>query len=177
MITLALKAIGKFFAVIPWKIWLVIAILVAVAIGGRVAYNNGKAEVQAKWDASVERGRAIVEDLKKQRGTVTTVTEIKYVEREKVIREKGKTITELREVFVPVDSGYLSGGFRLFYDAAITNTVPLPASIATAAPIAIEDVADTHAYNAEQCNVAYEKVAKWNEWADEQCKLNPNGCP
>jgi hypothetical protein len=177
MIPLVLKAIGGFFARLPWQVYAAIALALILVVGVRTAYNSGRADVQAEWDASVERGKAIVKELELQRGTITTVTEIKHIDRVKVIREQAKTLEVVREVFVPYNSGMLSGGFRLYYDAAITGTVPDPARIADAPPVAVADVADTHNANAERCRVAYETVTSWQDWAAQQCAKNPNGCP
>lgn len=176
MILLA-KAVWEFMKSIPWKVWATLLAAVILAVALRMTFVAGMDKRQAEWDASVERGKAIVEELKLQRGTVTTITETKIVERIKVVREQAKALETVREVFVPVDSGYLNGGFRLFYDAAITGTIPDPAEIPSAAPVAVTDVASTHAVNAERCRIAYETVAGWETWASEQCKLNPNGCP
>ena len=138
--------------------------------------EQGREEVRAEWTASVERGKAEVERLKAEANKITTVTEIKYVDRIKEVKVKGDTIIQYREVFVPADSGYLNGGFRVYFDAAVTNRVPSPAEIANAAPVAVTDVADTHAANAKQCNVYIEQLNGWIDWAEQQCKLNDKGC-
>ena len=138
--------------------------------------EEGRAEVKAEWNASVERGKKEIARLEAAAGQITTVTEIKYVDRIKEVKVKGDTIVEYRHVFVPSDSGMLSGGFRLYYDGAVTNTVPDPAEIPNAAPVAVTDVADTHAINAKQCNVYIEQLNGWIDWAEQQCKLNDKGC-
>lgn len=140
---------------------------------GHSRYEAGEREVKAEWNASIERGRKEVERLKTEAGKVTVKVETKYVDRVKTIREKGETIVQVREVFVPVDSGYLSGGFRLFYDAAIQGAVPDSAGIANAAPVPIAAVADTHARNTEKCHIAYATVNGLREWITEQQRINP----
>lgn len=176
-IPLALIPIGNFLKKVPLWVWLILAAGAGVYFYGEhkeeSGYKQGRKEVQDKWNIAIERGKQLL----KERKSVTTVIETKYVDRIKYIHEKGEAIERVREVFVPVDSGYLSGGFRLFYDAAIRGSVPDTTAIATASPVTVTDVADIHAINAKRCRIAYETVALWNEWADEQCKLNPNGCP
>lgn len=152
-------------------VWLGIALACLLSFFGGCV--QGKKGVQAEWDASVERGRAEVARLTSEAGKVTVRTETKVVEKIITIREKARAIETVREVFVPVDSGSLPGGFRLFYDAALTGSIPDTASIADAAPVPITDVADTHARNAELCHIAYATVEGWQSWAAEQSRLNP----
>lgn len=139
--------------------------------------EQGRSEVQAEWNKSIERGKAEIERLKKEAGKVTVKTQIEYVDRVRTIREKGDVIIKEVTKFVPVDSGYLDGGFRVYHDAAAENRVPDPADIATAAPTAVTTVATTVAENYERCHIAYARVEAWEKWAEGQCKLNENGCP
>lgn len=167
---------------VPPIAWAVAAIVLVLALA--FGYNRwaeglrdeGRAEVQAEWDASVERGKREIAELKAKAEKVTVRTEIKYVDRVKTIREKGDVIVKEVTKFVPVDSGYLSGGFRVFHDAAVENRVPDPSKISDAAPTAVTDVATTVAENYEKCHVAYARVEAWQSWAKEQCSLNENGC-
>lgn len=171
--TFAFAAIGATLRRVPAWIWVAALLLLAGWHYGHIRYNAGQADVQAKWDKATERGKAEVARLKEEAGKVTVRVETKYIDRVKTIREKGETIVQVREVFVPVDSGYLSGGFRLFFNAALEGVVPDPAGIPDAAPVAVSAVADTHAINAQRCRIAYATVEGWQEWAAEQKRLNP----
>jgi hypothetical protein len=155
------------------KYWWILAIAALLGYIGVRIYDAGQADTQKDWDASVARGIIEVEKLKKKQVVVTTKVETKYLTKTVTIREKARAIETVREVFVPVDSGSLPGGFRLFYDAAITGAIPEAASITDAAPVSIADVADTHARNSELCRIAYATVEGWQEWAGEQQGLNP----
>lgn len=170
---ISLAAIGAALRRIPGWVYVLLLLLAAGLYYGHARYNAGQADVQAKWDAQKAKDAAEIERLKAEAGKVTVRVETKYVDRVKTIREKGEAIVQVREVFVPVDSGYLSGGFRLFYDAALEGTVPDPARIPDAAPVPIADVADAHAHNAKFCRIAYATVEAWQEWATEQNRLNP----
>lgn len=174
---------------LPWK-WIIIAGLIVAALGmlwaahldyGAEQRAAGAKGVQDKWDEAVRRGKAEVARLKSEAGKVTTVTEVKYVDRVQYIREKGETIVKTVEVFVPVTSdpklNYVDGGFRVFHDAAASNTIPNPAEIPNAAPTTLTEVAATVAENYERANVCFATVEAWQEWATAQCKLNKNGCP
>ena len=161
-------AIGLFL-----KYWWILAIAALVTYLGFRGYDAGQEDIQKKWDASVARGIIEVEKLKKKQVVVTTKVETKYLTKTVTIREKARAIETVREVFVPVDSGSLPGGFRLFYDAAITGVIPEAASILDAAPVPVADVADTLASNYERCHVAYATVEGLQDWILEQQRLNP----
>lgn len=167
--------------IIPTWVWLA-TIVLAGAIAGIVGYNKGQTNVQNKWDKSVAKGEAIVRDLKERAGRVTVTTETKYVEVEKQVKVKGDTIVKYVDRFIPqgegcTTDGMLSGSFRVLYDAAVTNRVPDAAEITNGTPVSVADVAKTSTVNYTQCNVYKEKVDAWQTWANEQCKLNTNGCP
>lgn len=168
---------------VPWWLWA----LLGVAIVGGVWFHyarwtdgfreEGRQEVRAEWDAEKEKVALEIERLRLEAGKITTVTEIRYVDRERVIYEKGDEIVRTVKVFVPDDSCELGGGFRVFHDAAVENRIPDPAEIITAAPVSAKEVASTVAENYAGCLANAAKVEEWQYWAEEQCKLNSNGCP
>lgn len=160
-----------------WSLAAVAAILVGLWFYGNSRYNAGQENIQSKWDAAIERGRAEVERLKGEAGKITVKTEIQYVERIKTIKEKGDVIVKQVEVFVPVDSGYTNGGFRVYHDAAANNTIPDTTEIANAAPAALTDVATTIAQNYNLYHQCRATLTGLQTWVIEQCKLNKEGCP
>lgn len=166
-----MTAIWLFLKGVPLWVWAVLALVGAGWLYGQHQFNAGQADRQKDWDASVERGKQEVARLTAAAGRVTVKVETKTVKKIVTIKEKARAIETVREVFVPVDSGSLPGGFRLFYDAAITGSIPDTASITDAAPVPIADVADTHAANTEKCLIAYETVAGWQEWATAQAAV------
>lgn len=153
-----------FKVAIPSWVWLALAGTVALGL----AHCHGRHIVQKKWDESIARGKVLVEAIESKQLTVNMLVDTKVEYRERVITEKGAERIKIQEVFVPIDSGYLSGGFRLFYDAAVRGTIPDPSGIATAAPVAVTDVASTTSENFDRCAKAYARVELWEEWADEQ---------
>lgn len=160
-----------------WSLIAAGALVGGVFIYGQYQRGQGKQEVQNEWDAAIKRGKAEVARLKLAAETITTIETVRYVDRVKIVREKADVIERVREVFVPTDSGFLTGGFRLYHDGAATNTIPDAASTADAAFVSVADVADTIARNYKKCHIAYETVEAFQRWANEQCKLNPEGCP
>jgi hypothetical protein len=140
---------------IPWQLWAVIGLAAALWF----AYHSGQKDTQRKWDAA---NKEQVEQIAKYQTlanrvhtTVSTMVEQKI----KVIEKAGKDREIVREVFIPRDSGNLSGSFRLYYDAAVLSTTPNAAEIPNAAPVPITDVAASIDANYAKCNKAYEVVA------------------
>lgn len=166
-----MTAIWLFLKGIPLWVWAVIALLVAGWLYGQHQYGAGESARQAQWDAQKAKDQAEIARLTALRSKVTVKVETVYVDRIKVVTEKARVIEKVREVFVPTDSGSLPGAFRLFYDGALTGTVPEASAIPDAAPVPIADVADTHARNAELCRIAYATVDGWQSWAAEQVKV------
>lgn len=135
-----------------------------------LGFFAGEKVVQKKWDASVARGKAIVEELKQKREIVTVKTEVKYVDRVKEIKVKGDEITKYVTVYVPdVD---IDGSFRVLHDAAVDNTIPDPSRFADEAPTTLREVTATVTRNYEKCHIAYATVEQWQDWARQQLAIN-----
>lgn len=156
---------------IPWQVWACSGVVLVLGLCGWKLYDLGQDHKQAEWAASIERGKAAVEELKKKQTIVTTRVETKYVDRIKVIHEKGKDIVKRVEVFVPVGSCDLPGGFRLLHDSAAANTVPDSSEIANALPVPAQTVASTVAENYTTCNQWREQLIGLQEWVTEIGKL------
>lgn len=171
----------------PIKAGITLAMLALLAFGGwrihaygEARYEAGQAATQAEWDKAVERGRNEVERLKGEAGKVTVRTEIQYLDRVKVIKEKGDAIVREVPVFVPAGSPDLPAGFRLLHDAAAANAaVPEAAGIAHAAAVPAQDAAATVAGNYAIAHENAERLTSLQAWVREQCRLNPppEGCP
>lgn len=154
-------------------------LLAAVFAGGWAAYNHaievgrqlGAAEVKGKWDVERAAMREEIEALKLTQGKITTIVETQYVDRVKVIREKGQTIIEKVTEYVPIDAPALPGGFRLLHDAAASGSaLPDPAGIPDAAPVPAQELAVTVAENYATCRANAAAVEAWQDWATEQAK-------
>ena len=162
----------------------VVAILLALGLWrihayGEARYAAGQASVQAKWDKSVARGKAEIERLRTAAAKVTVRTEIQYIDRVKVIREKGDAIVREVPVFVPAGSPDLPGGFRLLHDAAAAGgPVPDAAGIADAAPVPAQTAAATVTGNYAIAHETAARLTALQDWVRLQCKANPppEGC-
>lgn len=166
-------AVLAFLRGVPLWVWVALALLLAALGYGHLRYNAGQAATQAEWDASVAKGRAEVERLKSEAGKITVRVETKYVDRIQKIHVKGDTIVREIPVYIGRDLPELPGAFRVFHDAAVQGSVPDPASIADAAPVAPQDVATTTASNYTSCLANAESLIGLQEWAAEQKRLNP----
>lgn len=160
-------------------------LLVLVAIAAPIKrygdgrHADGKAEVQAKWDKSIERGRIRVEELKAAAGRVTVKTETVYVDRIKTIREKGDVIERRIPYYVSADAGDLPGGWRLLHDDAAAGTVSDTADLAHAAPVTAQAAAGAVIDNYGTCHETSQRLTSLQDWVRAQCKVNPppEGCP
>lgn len=150
---------------IPRQVWFCLGLFLILAGTHWYTYNAGKDNVQAKWDLSIERGKAIVAELKQKQTVIEERIVIRYVDRVKTIHEKGKTIEKLIPYYIPVDTPDLPSGFRVLHDAAATNTVPEPSAGVGALPVPVKDVAETLNFNYAQCHQEREKLNALWEWA------------
>lgn len=163
----ALRAVAK---KIPLSVWITLGVSVAWALSMVYAIHHGKSIVQTEWDASVERGKEAVAQLKDRQVSVNMIVDTVVKERVVTIKEKARVIEKEIPVFVPEYRDNLSGGFRLLYDAAATNTIPDRAGIPLAAPVAVGDVASTTNRNFEQCHIWREQLIGWQDWYHRQRK-------
>ena len=169
-------AVKAGFKKIPWQVWALSGLVISFWLWGHVQYGKGQGEVQAEWDASVERGKAVVKNLEAGQGKVTTKIEIQYRDRVKVIHEKGDTITKLVTKYIPVGTPDLPGGFRLLHDAAVYNTVPRAAEGVDGAPVSVATATATITGNYTTCNAAISDLAGMRQWAQEQRQIYLDQC-
>lgn len=169
-----LMTIGKLIKKVPWQVYAVLLLAASFLLYGHMRFNAGQADVQAQWDASVERGREEIARLKAEAGKVTVKVETRTVEKIKYVEVQGKEREKIVYKFIPADTPDLPAGFRVFHDAAVEGTIPDSAAIADAAPVPVKDVASTINYNYAQCQKAYILVWEWQQWYKEQEALNKN---
>lgn len=156
---------------IPWPYRLLALVLLAVALIG-FGWIKGAGHVQAKWDASVQQQtlQTAVVRQKQAEATVKVVTE--YVDRVRVVREKGDTIIKEVPVYVPVQADAactINRGFVRLHDAAAAGDLPEPAgdADAAAAGIALSAVAETVAGNYQSCHENAEQLRALQTWVRE----------
>ena len=114
---------------IPWPYRLLALAALGVALIGS-GWIKGASQVQAQWDAAVQQQtlQAAVARERQAQTTVKVVTE--YVDRVRVVREKGDTIIKEVPVYVPVQADAactINRGFVRLHDAAAAGELPEPA--------------------------------------------------
>ena len=156
---------------IPWPYRPLALAALAVALIG-FGWVKGASRVQAQWDAAVQQQtlHAAVVQKRQAEATVKVVTE--YVDRVRVVREKGDTIIKEVPVYVPVQADAacsINRGFVRLHDAAAAGELPEPARDADAAAtgIALSAVAGTVAANYQTCHENAEQLRALQTWVTE----------
>jgi hypothetical protein len=147
------------------RMWLNLGVLAILLTAVWAIHHHGYSAGRA--DLLAEQAKASVKVVAKQdKVTVKVVTE--YVDRVKVIHEKGHTIVQQIPIYVGSDSPELPSGWRILHDAAATNTVPDPAARADAAPVAAQDAIATVAENYETCLANAAQLWSLQDWVTAQ---------
>lgn len=141
MVWAFITAAWKFLRGIPWQGWIAF-IAFALACYFMKQYGDYREDkVRHEWDASIIRGRKELDRLKAERNKITVQTEKVYVDRIRVVREKGQTLIQRIPAMVPADACVLPVGWRLSHDNAAAGTVPPAADGANAAAAGAESIA------------------------------------
>lgn len=159
---------GGPMSVIPWPYRLLAMAAFAVALVG-FGWIKGATHVQAQWDAAIQQQalQAAAVRERQEQATVKVITE--YVDRVRVVREKGDTIIKEVPVYVPVQADAactINSGFVRLHDAAAAGELPEPARDAdeAAAGIALSAVAGTVAANYQTCHENAEQLRALQAW-------------
>lgn len=153
----------------PYR-WAALALLglALVAFG----YVKGVAHEQVRWE-KLERDRErATATLAGKRADVTARVDLKYAPALTKIQTVTKETIRYVPQFVPSSDCPVSGGFRVFHDAAAEGRVPDPAGVPDAAPAPAADVAATVADNYGTCREDAARLTGLQEWVREQLRLN-----
>ena len=163
----------------PYRV-LLLATFAATLLG--FGWIKGAGHVQAQWDAAVQKHTLQAAAIRERQaqGTVKVVTQ--YVDRVRVVREKGDTIIKEVPVYVPVQADAactINRGFVRLHDAAAAGELPEPAgdADAPAAGIALSAVAGTVAANNQTCHpcTAFKlKALRWFSYSNSACSQSPS---
>ena len=156
---------------IPWPYRLLALAALGLALVG-FGWVKGAGHVQAQWDIAVQQQalQAAAVGERQAQATVKIVTQ--YVDRVRVVREKGDTIIKEVPVYVPVQADAactINRGFVRLHDAAAAGALPEPAgdTDAAAADIALSAVAGTVATNYQTCHETAEQLRALQTWVGE----------
>ena len=158
-------------SLIPWPYRLLALAALAVALIG-IGWIKGAERVQAKWDAAIQQQILQTAAVRQHQAEATVKVVTQYVDRVRVVREKGDTIIKEVPVYVPVQADAactINRGFVRLHDVAAAGELPDPAGDADAAAsgIALSSVAGTVAANYQTCHENAEKLRALQAWVRE----------
>jgi hypothetical protein len=149
--------------------WLLYLALAAALVAGYFAWADHigdmreakvRAEYKKQADAVDEKREAISEPIAKKSEAA-----------QEKIRTVFKTITKEVTVYVKATDCPMSGGFRVYHDAAANGEVPDPSSIPDAATVPAPDAAKTVAANYGACLQTSERLTGLQDWVKAQQAL------
>lgn len=156
---------------IPAKVWPVAGVVLSFYLWGEYKEHKGSNKATAACVADKVKQAAYIRELENKSNQVTTKIETVYVDKVRVVHEKGKDIIRQIPIFVPSDLPDLPGSFRVYYDAAVQGEIPDPARIPEAKPVSVTDVARTTTENFTTCHQERVKFQGLWEWLEKQKAL------
>jgi hypothetical protein len=162
-------------SVVPWPYRLLALAALSAALVG-FGWVKGAGHVQAEWDAAVQQQALNVAAIRERQAQATVKVVTEYVDRVRIVREKGDTIIKEVPVYVPVQADAactINRGFVLLHDAAAAGELPEPARDADAAAtdIALSAVAGTVAANYRTCHENAEQLRALQAWVGQMLAL------
>lgn len=147
-----------------------LAILLAVFAFG---FHRGASNVRADWNADVAARQLALADAEARAANITTKIVTQYVDRVRVIREKGQTIVKEVPVYVTPKADaacVVPRGFVRVHDGAARNQPPgaPEATDDAAAGIALSTVAEVTADNYRTYHEVAEQLRALQQWVAEQ---------
>ena len=158
-------------SLIPWPYRLLALAALAVALIG-FGWVKGAGHVQARWDAAVQQQTLQATAIRERQALAAVKVVTEYVDRVRIVREKGETIIKEVPVYVPVQADAtctINRGFVRLHDAAATGELPESArdADAAAAGIALSAVAGSVATNYQTCHENAEQLRALQGWVRE----------
>ena len=140
--------------------------------------------MQAQWAAAAQQQTLQTATIRERQAQATVKVVTQYVDRVRIVREKGDTIIKEVPVYVPVQADAactINRGFVRLHDAAAAGELPEPARDADAASagIALSAVAGTVAANYQTCQENAEQLRALQAWVREMgaAKQTPSPTP
>ena len=154
----------------------VVAILIVAAILF-AAYKKGANDVQVKWDLEKAQVEKEIVELKTKQGEKTIEVVTQYVDRIKIVKEKGDVITEYVDKWITKQDDFtyrLPGKFRVLHDAGVQNRVPDTSDFTNAAATEVElsTATKTITGNYSICHQNAEQLESLQKWVREMEALN-----
>ena len=155
-------------SVIPWPYRLLALTAIGIALVG-FGWIKGASHVQAQWDAAIQQQALQTAAARERQAQATVKVVTQYVDRVRVVREKGETIIKEVPVYVPVQADAactINRGFVRLHDAAAAGELPtaLGDADAPAEGLALSAVAGTLAANYQTCHENAEQLRALQAW-------------
>lgn len=99
-------------SIVPLPYRILFMVLFAAALVG-FGWMKGSAHVQAEWDAATVKQSLQVARVEKAQAEATVKVVTKFVDRVRVVKERGATLTKEVVRYVPSDSCPLPAGWRV----------------------------------------------------------------
>ena len=154
-------------SIVPLPYRILFMVLFAAALVG-FGWMKGSAHVQAEWDAATVKQSLQVARVEKAQAEATVKVVTKFVDRVRVVKERGATLTKEVVRYVPSDSCPLPAGWRVLHDAAARGEPADPAGGLDAPPVAAQDAAATVIENYATYHELAEQLKALQSWVSQQ---------
>lgn len=155
-------------SLISWPYRLLALAAFGIALFG-FGWLKGASHVQAQWDAATTTQQQAQAQVQIQQAEATVQVVTQYVDRIKVVREKGDTLIQEIPVYVPVQADAactVHHGFVSLHDAAAAGELPTAPrdADAPAEGLALSAVAATVVTNYQTCHENAEQLKALQDW-------------
>lgn len=144
----------------------------AIVLSGFAGYNYS----ENKWEKKIADQRVQIEQLQTKSEQVTTKTITQYVDRVRIVKEKGDTIIKEVPIYVSKESDakcVIPADFVLIHDSAAKNQVPESTGTSNEndSGIKLSTVAETVATNYNKCHEVMTQLTSLQQWIRDQQSL------
>ena len=139
-------------------------------------FVSGGIWTQSEFLEAVKKQKEEIARLEKASGEITTKVEKVYIERTKVIKEKGDVIIEKVPEYISKDADAkcdVPNGFVVLHNSAVKNEIPNTARDFNekSSGVELSTVGKTVAGNYTTCNEVREQLRSLQDWVRSQEKL------
>ena len=139
-------------------------------------FVSGGIWTQSEFLEAVKKQKEEIARLEKASGEITTKVEKVYIERTKVIKEKGDVIIEKVPEYISKDADAkcdVPNGFVVLHNSAVKNEIPDTARDFNekSSGVELSTVGKTVAGNYTTCNEVREQLRSLQDWVRSQEKL------
>lgn len=159
------KLLGK----IPFTWYIILGLVITILVWGQIRFHQGASSVKAQIKTEVKYIKAVSPQV-----TASVVT--KYVDRVRVIHDKGRTIIKKVPIYVTSKDNaqcVINNGFVELWNAANQMRIPDTTTTFNEKPsnVILTDVAAEHAKEAQIQHETEQQLISLQEWVKAQQKL------